>query len=125
MTEADRMLNRRVEIVLEPGATPVPMPGSDELEKLIEDILRRRRIIPLPPPPPPGKPKIPWVLPKREERQTFLDMVKALNETLGFLDADTVIDTIKNNIPPGDPNWTDDFLQEWGKLEAERRQRNN
>jgi hypothetical protein len=125
MTEADRMLNRRVEIVLEPGVTPVPTPPSAEVAKLIEDILRGRRVIPLPPPPPPGKPQIPWVLPRREDRKTFLDMVKALNETLGFLDADTILGTIKDNIPPGDPNWTDDFMQEWRKLEEERRQRHD
>jgi hypothetical protein len=51
--------------------------------------------------------------------------VKALNETLGFLDADTILGTIKDNIPPGDPNWTDDFLKEWQKLEDERRLRND
>jgi hypothetical protein len=125
MTEADRMLNRRVQIILEPGATSVPIPPSADLAKLIEDILRGRRVIPFPTPPPPGTPpEIPWVLPKREDRKTFLDMIKALNETLGFLDVDTILGTIKDNIPPGDPNWTDDFLQEWRKLEEERRQRN-
>jgi hypothetical protein len=57
-------------------------------------------------------------LPKREDRKTFLDMVKALNDTLGFLDADTILGTIKDHIPPGDPNWTVDFLSEWQKLET-------
>jgi hypothetical protein len=125
MTEADRKLNRRVEIFLEPGTTPVPTPPSPEAVKVIEDILRGRRVIPFPPPPPPGRPEIPWVLPKREDRKTFLDMVKALNDTLGFLDADTILGTIKDHIPPGDPNWTVDFLSEWQKLEDERRLRND
>jgi hypothetical protein len=120
MTEADRKLNRRVEIFLEPGATPVPTPPSPELLKLIEAILGGRHIIPFPPP---GKPDFFFVLPKREEQKTFLDMVKALNDTLGFLDPDTILGTIKDNIPPGDPNWTNDFLQDWQKLEDERRLR--
>ena len=125
MTEADRKLNRRVEIFLEPGETPVKTPPSPELNKTMEDILRGRRVIPFPPPAPPGKPEIPWVLPKREARQTFLDVVKALNETLGFLDVDTVLGTLKDNIPPGDPNWTTDFQKEWQKLDTDRRQRND
>jgi hypothetical protein len=125
MTEADRKLNRRVEIFLEPGPNHVPTPPSREAIKVIEDILEGRRIIPIPPPPPPGKPQIPWILPRREERKTFLDMMKALNDTLGFLDAETILGTIKDHIPPNDPNWTDDFLQEWNKLENERRLRND
>jgi hypothetical protein len=124
MTEEDRKLNRRVEIFLEPRTRPVVTPAPAEVNKVIEDILRGRRIIPFPPSPPPGKPSIPWVLPKREERKTFLDMVKELNETLGFLDADTILGAIKDNIAPGDPNWTDDFLQEWQKLEDKRRLQN-
>ncbi len=125
MTEGDRKLNRRVEIFLEPGTTPVRTPPSPEAIKVIEDILRGRRVIPFPPPPPPGKPEIPWILPKRGDRKTFLDMVKALNETLGFLDVDTILGTLKDRIPPNDPNWTDDFHKEWQKLEDERRQRND
>lgn len=78
MTEEDRKLNRRVEIFLEPESTPVSTPPSPELNKLIEDILEGRRLIPISPTPPP--PDFLWKLPKREERKTFLDMVKELND---------------------------------------------
>lgn len=124
MTEADRKLNRRVEIFLEPGTAPIPAPPSPELLQHIEDVLRGRRVIPFPPPLPPGKVDI-FTLPKTTERKTFLDMVKDLNDTLGFLDPDTILGTIKDNIPPGDPNWSDDFKKEWRKLDDERRQRND
>lgn len=36
-----------------------------------------------------------------------------------------MLGTIKDNIPSGDPNWTNDFLQGWQKLEDERRLRND
>jgi hypothetical protein len=131
MTEADRKLNRRVEIFLEPGPIPVPTPSSSETNKAIRIDLIGRGIIPpiptppIPPPPPPARPDFLWQLPKREERKTFLDMVKELNDALGFLDADTILGTIKDNIPPGDPNWTDEFMKEWQKIEDERRRRND
>jgi hypothetical protein len=127
MTEADRKLNRRVEIFLEPGPIPVPTPSSPETNKAIEIDLRIHDIIipPEPPPSPPAPPTFLWQLPKREDRKTFLDMVKELNDALGFLDADTILGTIKDNIPPGDPNWTEEFMKEWQKLEDERRRRND
>ena len=102
MTEEDRKLNRRVEIYLAPGTTPVRRPPS-----------------------PPGKPEIPWVLPKRQDRQTFLDVVKALNETLGFLDVDTILGVLHDNMVPGDHDWTQDFRKDWQKLEDDRRLRND
>jgi len=125
MTEADRRLNRRVEIILEPGEMRIQTPGASELNKTIEDILRRRGDVGPAPPPSPGMPKIPWVLPERKERTTFLDMVKAINESLGFLDMDTILGSIKDNISPDDQpeNWTDDFMKEWTNLENERRAR--
>ena len=76
-------------------------------------------------PAPPGKPEIPWVLPKRQDRQTFLDVVKALNETLGFLDVDTILGALHDNIVPGDPDWTQDYRKDWQKLEDDRRLRND
>ena len=91
-------------------------PPSPEAINVIEDILRGLRAIPFPPPAPPGKPEIPWVLPKREDRQTFLDVLKALNETLGFLDVDTILGALHDNIVPGDPDWTQDFRRDWQKL---------
>jgi hypothetical protein len=121
MTEDDRKLNRRVEIILEPGNDAVPDPGSDDAARVIEDVIRGRRIVPIPPHPP--QTKVPWTLPKRQQRQTFLDAVKALSETLGFLDVETILGTITDNIPPGDPDWTDDFRKEMQKLDDERRQR--
>jgi hypothetical protein len=126
MTEADRKLNRRVEIFLEPGLIPVPTPSSSETNKAIQiDLIGHGIIPPIPTPPPPARPDFLWQLPKREERKTFLDMVKELNDALGFLDADTILGTIKDNIPPGDPNWIDEFMKEWQKLENERRLRND
>jgi hypothetical protein len=124
MTEADRQLNRRVEILLEPAENPFAQPSSQQAIKVIEDILRSKRVVPMPPPAPPGKPQIPWTLPRTSDRPTFLAMVKALNDALGFLDADTILGTLKDRMPGGDPNWTDDFMKEWQKLEIDRRTRN-
>jgi hypothetical protein len=124
MTEEDRKRNRRVEIILEPGPTPVPRPPDQAISNYIQCILDHTCPTPTPPPPPPPpQPPIPRRLPPHEDHDAWRDFVKKIKDALDFVDVDTILDTIPNLVQPPDPNWRDDFMKEWNKQEEERRQR--
>jgi hypothetical protein len=57
MTEEDRKRNRWVEIVLEPGDSPLPGVTGDQIGNILDAIFGRRPV----PPPPPIPPLPPWM----------------------------------------------------------------
>jgi hypothetical protein len=124
MTEDDRRRNRRVEVILEPAAAPVPTPSAEQVASYIWCVFEHNCPRPyLPPPPPPGHPRTLPKFPDRKNRDKWREFVKAVKDALDFLDVKTVMDAIQNVAKPPDPDWRDDFLKEWYKLEEQRRRR--
>jgi hypothetical protein len=124
MTEADRKLNRRVEIILIPGPTPVPNEDADLIvRQVIEDYWKNR--LPLPPPGPP--PKLPdwfWHFIAPPKPDEWKKIKKAIKESLKHFDVETAIETIKDKLLPDAPSggWHDDLLQLVNELEKARRE---
>jgi hypothetical protein len=113
MTEADRMLNRRVEIFLEPGATPVPQPT--DLGDLILRILRdwyRDHGGNAPPIPPPFDPNFPGPGPRNKGEYNAFKC--AMLDQLKKFDVDTALSSLKDLIlkdPSQTNDWTNSFRQ--------------
>ena len=73
----------------------------------------------------PAAARLPLEITQARGAQNLLGYGERAQRRLTCLDADTMLGTIKDNISSGDPNWTNDFLQGWQKLEDERRLRND
>jgi hypothetical protein len=126
MNEADRKLNRRVEIILEPGTTPVP---DTDVAAIIRDILDQKYHWNAPPNPgiPSDPPLPPWFWkpnfppPKSDE---WKKLKKQIKETLHLknIDLDTIIDSINDALhkDPSNGGWSDDLRNLEDDLEKAR-----
>jgi outer membrane protein OmpA-like peptidoglycan-associated protein len=136
-TEADRKKNQRVEIILEPGTVPIPRLTFEEMQqaikKAIEDLIKnspKPKPQPQPGPPTPKRPKW-WKLPQPNKPDPWREFVKEVQDKLGFLDTEIILESIKKMLEPATSNheelreMVDDFMDEWKKLEDERRRRQN
>jgi hypothetical protein len=103
MTEQDRILNRRVEIFLEPGATPMPQPTEPRAEigmTLLEvlDFIRKSH---------PPKPFPPWMwdpkVPPPLDKDGWKKFKKMVKERLKNIDVDTVLSSLKDMFSPIHP----------------------
>ena len=100
MTENDRKLNRRVEIILQPGPSPVPNSDADLIARTVLDDFWKNRL-PLPPPgPPPSLPGWFWHFVAPPKKDEWKRLKKAIKESLKHFDVETAIDTIKNRLLP-------------------------
>lgn len=125
MTEAGRKLNRRVEIFIEPGLTPVPQPTDPRVRigmTLLEVLDLLKQIHPPNPLPPwMWDPRVPGTL-NRDEWKRFKKMVK---ERLKVVDVDTVLSTLKDMIlkdPSQTSDWTNSLRQMVDEIEKRRRE---
>jgi len=125
MTEEDRKLNRRVQIFLEPAATPVPPPT--DLGDIILEILKnwqrdhRGELPPLPPwfwdPNFPG--------PGPRNRNEYNDFKCAMLDKLKSFDVDTAVDTLKDMFlkdPSQTNDWTNSVRQMIDEIDKRRRE---
>jgi len=127
MTEFDRRLNRRVEIILEPSPVAVPSGDPDLIVRNVIDDFRNGHLpLPLPIGPPPNLPNWFWRLiipPKPDEWQI---LKKNIKESLKNFDVETALETIKDRLLPDAPSggWHDDLLQLVDELDKARREGN-
>jgi|HubBroStandDraft_1064217.scaffolds.fasta_scaffold154576_4 hypothetical protein len=124
MTENDRKLNRRVEIILQPGSSPVPNSDADLIARTVLDDFWKNRL-PLPPPgPPPSLPGWFWHFVAPPKKDEWKRLKKAIKESLKHFDVETTIDTIKNRLLPDAPSggWHDDLTQLIDELDKARRE---
>jgi len=129
MTEHDRKLNRRVEIILEPGSTPISSiaPRIDVLLELQKEIRRMMQAAGAPTP----APQLP-ILPKLSELDKYLpkpkpdelkQFRKRIKDALKNIDADTVIGVLHDALinDPSTGGWTDSVRQLVDEIEKKRR----
>jgi hypothetical protein len=118
MTEEDRKRNRRVEIILEPGDSPMPGVTAELVRKILDDIFHGRFRMPLPPPPLiPPLPKWMWdprIMPKPIDTVgwfRFCDQVKDWLES-HHIDPGPFLDWLKGVVFP-DNKWPvdDDYAK--------------
>lgn len=124
MTEEDRKLNRRVEIILEPGNTLVPNNDYDLIIRSLLDDSARLRLPTIPSAPPPSLPNWFWKQVTPPKPDEWAKLKKDIKEALKNVDLETVIDTIKDRILPDAPSggWHDDLTHLVDELEKARRE---
>ena len=118
MSEEDRRRNRRVEIILEPGDSPMPGVSGDRVRKILDDMFHGRFRMPVPPPPP-VPPLPPWmwdpkIMPKPVDTvgwDRFCDKVKDWLES-HHIDPGPFLDWLKGLVFP-DNKWPidDDYAK--------------
>lgn len=94
MTEQDRQLNRRVQIFLEPGSTPVPQPQPTDLLEVLRKTIREWYWFPDPPRPPIlppwfWDPKFPGPVTRDQFKKlkcALLERLKKFDVRYGFVD---------------------------------------
>jgi hypothetical protein len=126
MTEEDRKLNRRVEIFLEPGPTPVP--DNDLADKILDALKNWQRDHPPgdgPPPLPPWMwdPNFPGPGPRN--RNEYNDFKCAMLDKLKSFDVDKAVDTLKDMFlkdPSQTNDWTNSVRQMIDEIDKRRRE---
>jgi hypothetical protein len=117
MTEQDRKLNRRVEILLAAGSTPVPQPQANDpwemIRKAIQEWLAQR-------------PKLPWDrLPGPKNREDYTTFKCNALEQLKKFDVDTALSSLKDMIlkdPSQSSDWTNSLRQMVDEIDKRRRE---
>jgi hypothetical protein len=121
MTEEDRKLNRRVQILLDPGPTPVPIP-SDPSGKVWQAMLQWVQDMRLKNPS--GR-WHPWSwIPGPMKRDDYIKLKCSILEQLKTVDVDTAVSTLKDMLlkdPSETSDWTNSLRQLVDEIEKRRR----
>ncbi|MGO8793739.1 MAG: hypothetical protein ACLQLC_02865 [Candidatus Sulfotelmatobacter sp.] len=125
MSEEDRKLNRRVEIILEPGITPVPQEDADLIiANVLSDWAKANRpaIPPMGPPTNPSAPKWIWHFLAPPKPDEWVALKSKIKDALKNVDIETAIETIKDRLMPDAPSkgWQDDLRSLVDELEKAR-----